>query len=497
MLINFVTLLFNFVIKHSMSGIICKKTSLFFFCCFTMLAGISQNVKIKGKAHSSHIGKEINLFAYSDLITYTQTKEATDTIDKDGYFELDLQIKYTQAIELRIENLVGKMYIQPDYVYGINFPKKDSTIDIRNDTDFPVEIGVYSNDTTELNTLIIDFNKQYNKVFSTVSYEFLNKNRIYQKVDSLHLISYLRYKKINNSYFKSYVDYALAELNSNASRGKNYLNTKYIQNKPILYDHYEYMAFFNAYFKGYLNAYTSTKSGENIYHLINTIGGYKPLDKFLKNDPELKNDTLRELVLIRNLWDYCFNSQFEKQSVINILEQISEETKIVPHKKIIENILQVNFKLQPGAAAPDFRATDRTGKPVSLKDFKGRYVYLSFFSSKSLNSLKEMPKILDLIKKYGDKMVFVSICTDDSLKSYKDFLKANPKYNWTILFNNSEAKGQTAKDLYNLKGLPAFFFINQYANLAQSPALAPTEGFEYKLKALFKPKKSNRIPGIR
>lgn len=480
-----------------MPPIISKKTYFTLIACLLLLGATSQNVKIKGKAHRSHIGKSINLFAYSDLITYTQTKEATDTVDKDGYFELELQINHTQPVDIRIDNLVGKLYIQPDFVYGISFPQKDSTADIRNETDQSVQIGVFSKDTTELNTLIIDFNRLYDKVFSTVSYEFLNKNRIYKKIDSLHLISYLRYKKLNNSYFKSYIDYVLADLNSNASRGKNYLNTQYILNKPILYNHYEYMTFFNAYFKGYLNAYSSTKSGENIYHLINTTGGYKQLDVFLKSDPELKSDSLRELVIIRNLWDYCFNNQFEKQAVLDILEQLLEKTNIAEHKKIIQNILQVNYKLQPGAQAPVFTAADRTGKNISLGDLKGRYVYLNFFSTKSLNSLKEMPKIADLIKKYGDKLVFVSICTDDSLKNYKDYLKLNPKYNWTILFNNSEPKGKTAKDLYNLKGIPAFFFINQYGNLAQSPAPSPTQGFEYKLKSLFKPKRTNRIPGIR
>ena len=111
--------------------------------------------------------------------------------------------------------------------------------------------------------------------------------------------------------------------------------------------------------------------------------------------------------------------------------------------------------------------------------------------------MKEMPKLADLVKKYGDKVMFVSICTDDSLKTFKNYLKANPKYNWTILFNNSVPKGSTARDLYMVKGLPAFFFINQFGNLAQSPAKSPTQGFEFKLKALFKPKKSDTKIGIR
>lgn len=464
--------------------------------CISVLLG-AQNVKIRGKAHSSHIGKPVNLYMYSDLITYTETREATDTVDSQGYFELQFQADYTQPVNIKIDNLSGKLYVQPDYVYGITYPERDSSIDRRGETEVPVQVGVLSADTTELNTLIIDFNAVYNKQFRIAETQFLNRNRIFQKIDSLQITCSKRYKAIKSGYFKSYVEYALAELNSNASRGKNYLVRNYIMYRPVQHNHYEYMNFFNAFFKGYLNAYSSTKSGENVYHIINTLGDYKVLAGFVKNDTLLKNDTLRELVTIRNLWDYYYNPQFERSQVLAVIEQFEQATKIPAHKKIADNILQIAYELQPGAAAPAFSAADRSGKTVSFSDFKGRYVYINFFSTKNISSLKEMPKIADLVKKYGDKMSFVSICTDDSLKTYKDYLRANPKYNWTILFNNSAPAGHTARDVYKLKGVPAFFFINNYGNLVQSPALAPTQGFESRLRGIFRVKKGNMKTGIR
>jgi thiol-disulfide isomerase/thioredoxin len=476
-----------------------QESPLKFFIVFVLAFSFTfaQNVKIKGKAHSSHIGKPVNLYSYSDLITLSETREATDTVDKEGYFELQVQIANTQPVLVKIDNLSGKLYIQPDFVYGITFPEKDSSVDRRGETEIPVQVGVLSADTTELNTLIIDFNNVYNQLFDAAQIQFLNRNRIFQKIDTLKLITAKRYQAIKNEYFRGYVEYTIAEINSNASRGKNYLTNNYITGKPIQYRHYEYMTFFNAFFKGYLNAYTSTKGGESVYHIINTRADYKALVGFLKSDELLKNETLRELVTIRNLWDYYFDKQFERQQVVAVIEQFWNETKIPEHRKIADNILQIAYDLQPGAAAPVFTAVDRAGKKVSLNDFKGRYIYINFFSTRSISSLKEMPKILELNKKYADKMVFISICTDDSLKTYKEFLRANPKYTWTILFNNSETKGKTAKDLYKIKGLPAFFFINNYGNLVQSPAIAPTQGFESKLKGVFKVKKGNTKTGIR
>ena len=122
--------------------------------CFN---GVSQNVTIKGKAHASHIGKEITLSDYSDYITYTKIKESIDTIDKDGYFELKIQTQTTKPILISIHNLVGKIYIQPNFVYGIYFPQADSTFNNQEGTESKANISVYGKDSTELNALIIDF----------------------------------------------------------------------------------------------------------------------------------------------------------------------------------------------------------------------------------------------------------------------------------------------------------------------------------------------------
>ncbi|MCE3258919.1 MAG: hypothetical protein K0S12_560, partial [Bacteroidetes bacterium] len=123
--------------------------------------------------------------------------------------------------------------------------------------------------------------------------------------------------------------------------------------------------------------------------------------------------------------------------------------------------------------------------------------YLNFFSTKNIESLKEMPKIAALKKKFGDKMVFVSVCLDDSLKSYTSFMKANPKYDWSIWYNYDRSFTKTAKEKYYVTGTEAYFLINNFGYLAQSPAQAPSKGIEYKLNVLFKKPGKNTKTGIR
>jgi len=454
----------------------------------------AQNITIKGKAHPSHIGKEVVLNDFTDYITYTITKESSDTVDKDGYFELKLQSKNTKPILISINNLVGKIYVQPNFVYGIYFPAEDSTANHQAGTETTVDISVYGKDSTELNALIIDFNTQYNNLFINSTDKYLSPAKINALLDTFLVTSKKRYEHIKNPYFKNYLEYSFADFFSNTSRSKLLLYKQFIDKKPIQYHNYDYMRFFNTHFKGYLKAFASTKNGGNIYNSINAYADYKDLQNQFKADKLINNDTLRELLILKGLIDFYYSPDFDKKQVHSVIEQLYRESRFNENKEIAFNMLQTINQLQPGAPAPNFNATDKTGAIVDLHGFKGKYIYLNFFSSESEISQKEMQKIIDLKKKFNDKVTFISVCLDDSVKTYKAYLKANPKQDWTILH---QSKNSSAKQAYNIKTLSGFFFINPQMQLAQSPALMPSEGIEYKFNALFRPRRKNTIIGVR
>lgn len=432
-----------------------------------------------------------------DYITGIQQKEAQDTIAADGYFELELHADHTQPVTLKIDNAVSQLYVQPDFVYGITFPKADETFDHNNDAELPVNIGIVGNDSTELNALIFDYQVQYNNLFLPKDDHFLTRAVLFKRADSLQKICNVRYAKITNDYFKNYVLYSIATVNTNLSRGENYLINGYILHKPVLYEHNEYMQFFNACFKGYLSAVASTRKGQSLYNIINSKASYPVLNDFLKEDRFLKNDSIRELVIIKNLWDFYFNVDFMPRSIESIISQLSQKTTIKAHKKITANMLAYFNQLQTGSPAPDFSARTKDGTIGTLNSFKKRWIYLNFFSTKNIESLREMPKIASLKKKYGDKVMFLSICLDDSLGAYKNYLKANPKYDWLIWYNNESSLSRTAKDNYFITGSEAYFLISDQGYLAQSPALSPSKGIEYKFNIIFKIKTRTTRTGIR
>ncbi|HWY34101.1 MAG TPA: TlpA disulfide reductase family protein, partial [Nitrosopumilaceae archaeon] len=156
------------------------------------------------------------------------------------------------------------------------------------------------------------------------------------------------------------------------------------------------------------------------------------------------------------------------------------------NKKIATNILRLFRKLQPGAEVPDFRLMDVKGNEHSPGDFKGKYIYLEFFASWNTSCLQEMKKLEKIENQYGDKIVFISISVDDSLKDFVDFTKKNPKYNWLLLY---AGKDKLVKEKYDIKSVPAYFLINREGYLVLSPAPMPSEGIEFKFRNMFKEKK--------
>jgi thiol-disulfide isomerase/thioredoxin len=387
--------------------------------------------------------------------------------------------------------------VQPDFVYGVTFPEADKQYDYKNDAELPVNIGIIGSDSTELNALIFDYEGLFNDFFTSEEGRFFSRPLMFKRADSLKKTCDKRYTTINNDYFKNYVEYSIASVNASVSRGENFLINGYIINKPIRYNHYEYMQFFNTSFSGYVKAVASSRKGQSLFNIVNVKADYTQLNDFLKEDKFLKNDTLRELVILKNLWDFYFSAEFTPSAVEDLISQLNQKTTVKEHKKIAGTMLAYINKMQPGSLAPGFSARTKEGKIATLASYKNHWVYLNFFSTNNPGTLKEMPKIAALKKKFGDKVTFISVCVDDSIKHYIQYLRNNPKFDWAIWYNFDRSLTKTAKENYFVTGTEAYFFISNTGYLVQSPAASPSQGIEYKFNTLFKPKRRNTRTGIR
>lgn len=81
------------------------------------------------------------------------------------------------------------------------------------------------------------------------------------------------------------------------------------------------------------------------------------------------------------------------------------------------------FKTEIGEKTPDFSFEAIDGKTYSLKDFKGKTVWLNFFATWCGPCLVEIPELLKLSEKYED-VVFIGIGRGHTVGELKTFAES-------------------------------------------------------------------------
>ncbi|CAN5409200.1 hypothetical protein BH10BAC1_BH10BAC1_16200 [soil metagenome] len=458
----------------------------------TLLSFLShaQNVTVKGVAKDYEY-QEIGVWVNNDYISNTQKQLTYSVIDSLGNFTLEFNSKDFQYITLKVEKHIASMYIEPKGNYEVIFMAPDSTTYQNPQLENNVKLSIKLKSKTEINSLTMDYDKRFDD-FLTVDYIAFLKRTPQVKIDSFKVVMKDFYSTVNNPYFKNYVSYSIASLEQKTKMSEKKLFTEYLTNKPILYNNTEYMHFFNDFFKQKISNFSMSKLGTPMAFQINDRGSFAGTMEVLKRDEFLQNDTIRELVLIKGLYESYYDNSFKKPSIVAILQQIVQETKIEEHKRIAQNILNSFSKLRVGGQAPFFELPDKTGLTHSLDELRtNKYVYVMFYDINCTTCQQQMKVIPSLIKTYGERISFVSISTDKTNADLKNFLTKNPKYTWLFLSDNSLGK---LKSDYEIKSLPTYFLIDPDGKFVKVPADSPDEDIDRAFYDITKPKA--KIHGI-
>jgi thiol-disulfide isomerase/thioredoxin len=112
---------------------------------------------------------------------------------------------------------------------------------------------------------------------------------------------------------------------------------------------------------------------------------------------------------------------------------------------------------QVGTLAPDFSLVDVNGKAVTLKQFRGKVVFLDFWAPWCDPCREELPALDALYKKYSnDGLVIIGIDIDSSEKLLTEFLHKIP-----IVFTVVIDKKSVIRRGYNFRTLPTAFIISK------------------------------------
>ena len=443
----------------------------------------SQNVTITGKA-PAYEGEEISVLIYDDYLSYTEKELANSKIDDEGNFKLTFDIASTTYAKISINETVKTLYIEPGSKYEIIFPSGNAGNPQIPDKQSGKPIEIVNADDNELNRLISNFDSSFSD-FTIEHYPLLIKGGGKAEVDSFIVITKAKYSNINNSYFNTHIHYNFASIEQLTLKNKKkLLEERYILSQPVMSNHKEYMDFITSYFTNHLLMLSLSQDGQGIRTEINENKNYQGLMNIMGNDNLLANGTLRELILLKGLYEVFYNPDFKQGNILDILDSIAVKSKIAEHQKIAKNIMTLLTKLIPGSKAPAFELFDLQNKLIKLSDFKGKYVYLDFWATWCAPCLKEMRVLQKLSDKYKGQIEFVSISVDRDFSTMKKFLEKND-YSWTFLHYGGYKK---VKSDYNIKSIPAYFLIDAEGFFKQSPAEGPGGNIERVFIEITQPK---------
>lgn len=127
---------------------------------------------------------------------------------------------------------------------------------------------------------------------------------------------------------------------------------------------------------------------------------------------------------------------------------------------------EAETKQAPGVTAPDFTLNDLNGKPLSLSNFKGKYVLLDFWGTWCIWCVRGIPKMKEYYNKYKGKFEILSIDCNESEDKWKAGVK---KYElpWKHVYQPKTGAVQTT-ELYGIQGFPTKILVGPNGKIVKT-----------------------------
>lgn len=429
----------------------------------------------------SYAGDEIVFYCYSDLITMTELELSRCRVDRTGAFACRLPIDRTTFVFGHLGVYRIYLFAEPGKTYSIVLPDKEEKTEAQRlnpyfrETD--LQVGITNIDKSDINFLINSFDLAFNENFDQIVQDaYRGKTGI--NIDSLIAQLEDRYRVFNQKYFDAYRHYRYGLLKQITYLQKSSsTSNQYFLNKPILYNNTAYMELFNLVYDKYFIFFSRTETGSAVFRNISQEKSLYNLKHTLARNEVLTNDTLKEMVILKGLYDGFFDDKFSRSALLTILDSLYFTTRIPEHLIIAENIRTKVTKLLAGFVPAPFELYDTHGKLVKLDDFKGKYVYLNFCTTTSYTCLQEFPLLGKLYEKHKKLLEIVTISVDREKDDLTNFLK-NAGYDWTFLHYGN--RPEVVKE-FDVRAYPTYFLIGPDRKLILSPAPSPRENFELQL----------------
>jgi hypothetical protein len=458
----------------TMETTISKAIFAFYFILFSFSLH-SQTVNLKGTGNGYQLA-ELRFFVQTDPITRSLKPLFRITCDKNGAFSCLVPCKGTSVISIKtgIYNFVLQVREGENLTLGLpDFAAKPEGED---QNPFFAETKIIPdviNDKENINNLIRVFDSQYNPIFNQVA-ERVSKNfkrkEIPSIIETLNQVSASMSPEFNSSFIK----YRIIMLNMVAygtypgrMEDSVFINQKFVPDNQAYLDLIEQI--FTGYFRNIL-------TGPLKDSFVNSVSNssLKELKGILLRDGKAVNDELQDYVILLNLTNEYFNNSIPAENVIKLMTALKTDGSTEFIKMLADGLSDRLSATLIGRTSPDFYLKSNDGRQLSLKDFRGKFVIISFSRSNSPATIMEFGIMKMWQDKYSKDLQIVNIVTDSDFTSAYSRLKERG-FNWVFLDGSN---ADLLEYQYNIKMYPSFILLDRDGRIISDPAPYPSENLE-------------------
>ena len=403
------------------------------------------------------------------------------TPSENGLFKFSSNLSLPNYIILKSDNSEVLMFLFPGDSININFDDRNWISTVQ-----------YSGDLINEQIYLRDYSKLYNSVadtFDATKYYSLEPDEFLKAVNSykqLFLDRLNKHDKLDNE-FKGFENQRILYIwswDKNTYPKNHFIYTRKLAQLPA--DYFDYLKDINLNDTTLmqLTDYTDfLKTYVDVQYFIKVQDQEdKGTDRFLKTKIKLEViDKTFHATKIRNyLFSDIFSSQIDELAIDSI--DLIKFDSLCTNKELKEFVsakYKVISSLVKGQPAAKFKLLAQDKKTISLDDFKGKYLYIDFWSLYCAPCLREMPYFNELVKDFqGKNISFLSICVagaihSNELEQWKKIM-LEKKLLGTQIWLDKDQSELIMKD-FKITAEPTYILIDKEGRLIDPRALNPSE----------------------
>ena len=422
-------------------------------------------------------GYEVRLLTWADQVTYIEKKLATSPIDAMGNFNLITDLKSTTYAFFAIGNLRADILLEPGAAYEIHFEDYPSLsiLETRNLL-LQKESLAYTflkQEDDKINDLSAGVEQMYNSFLSKHYMDiYLKRTSVTEAfLDSF----FLKFGTVKHPWIQKMVDYKTAILKMSAYKiTPEMAYNLWISDRDFEYHHPDYMDFFHQVFDHYLTTSLKNYTYDELIHTINNQGSYRALSELVGRDTLLRDELIREMVILKCLGELYHNRYFHQDQVLKILSFIGATSKFPEHRIIASNTIFQLTRFNPGKMAPDFSLPDEQGIPHSISHYKGKYLYLMFYTSNCVPCLAELTYLASIYQELAPDLDVLAVGLDPNPDKLWKTVEQQ-KFPWKTVHFNQDFE---LLDRYMIRNYPFFILIAPDGSFDTYGARQPSSQFQ-------------------